>query len=175
MWPLKGIAGFAQFLYLGGVMTSNQNYLTPNGLKKLQAELDTLITIRRREVAEDIKRASEIGGTVDNAEYDEAKRSQSTVEGRIMDLELAIRDAVIIPNHTTPSETVTLGSQVALKDAAGKTTKYTIVGSMEADPAHGRISNASPVGQALLGKRVGDDAEVRAPAGVQKFTIVEIK
>ena len=156
-------------------MTSHESYLTPDGMSKLQKELDTLITVRRREVAEELKRASEIGGTVDNAEYDEAKRDQSTVEGRIMDLETALRNAVIIPDHTTPSETVILGSLVDLKDSAGKTMKYTIVGSIEADPAHGRISNESPVGQALLGKRVGEDVEVRAPAGVQKLTIAKIR
>ena len=156
-------------------MTPEQNYLTPAGLEKIQQELDLLITIRRREVAEQLKRASEIGGTVDNAEYDEAKRDQGTVEGRIMDLELALRNTIVIPDHTTPSETVTLGSIVALQDNAGQTLTYTIVGSMEADPAHGNISNASPVGSALLGKRVGEVAEVQAPAGAQKFTVIEIK
>lgn len=156
-------------------MTPAESYLTPEGADKLEKELDTLITVRRREVSEQLKRASEVGGNVDNAEYDEAKRDQSTVEGRIQDLELALRDAVIIPDHTTPSETVTLGSHVEVKDDAGKTMKYTIVGSLEADPAHGRISNASPVGQALLGKRVGEDAEVEAPSGVQKFTVVKIR
>jgi len=156
-------------------MTPEQNYLTPAGMEKIQQELDTLITVRRREVAEELKRASEIGGTVDNAEYDEAKRDQGTVEGRIMDLESALRNTVVIPDHDTPSETVTIGSIVALKDSTGKRSTYTIVGSMEADPAHGAISNASPVGSALLGKRVGEVAEVQAPAGVQQFTVVEIK
>lgn len=156
-------------------MTPNESYLTPEGEDKLKKELDALITVRRREVSEQLKRASEVGGNVDNAEYDEAKRDQSTVEGRIQDLELALRDAVIIPDHTTPSETVTLGSHVEVKDDAGKTMKYTIVGSLEADPAHGRISNASPVGQALLGKRVGEDAEVKTPSGVQQFTVVKIR
>ena len=134
-----------------------------------------LLTVRRREVAEELKRASEVGGTVDNAEYDEAKRDQATIEGRIVDLEQTLRTAVIIPDHDTPSETVTVGSLVVLKDSAGKTMKYTIVGSMEADPAHGRISNESPIGQALLGKQVGEDAEVQAPSGVQKLTIVDIR
>ena len=156
-------------------MSSEKSYLTPDGVQKLKAELDGLVSVRRREVADEIKRASEIGGTVDNAEYDEAKRDQGTVEGRIMELELALRDSVIIPDHRTPSETVELGSHVAVKDAAGKTMKYTIVGSLEADPTKGRISNASPVGRALLGKRVGEDAEVQTPGGVQKYTVAEIK
>ena len=156
-------------------MTSDQSYLTPEGLTKLQEELDILLTVRRREVAEELKRASEVGGTVDNAEYDEAKRDQATIEGRIIDLEQTLRNAVIIPDHDIPSETVTVGSLIVLKDSAGKTMKYTIVGSMEADPTHGRISNQSPVGQALLGKRVGEKAEVQAPGGVQTLTIVEIR
>ena len=156
-------------------MTPEQNYLTPAGMEKIQQELDILITVRRREVAGDLKRASEIGGTVDNAEYDEAKRGQGTVEGRIMDLESALRNIVIIPDHDTPSETVIIGSIVVLQDGTGQTLNYTIVGSMEADPAHGNISNASPVGSALLGKRVGEAAEVHAPAGVQTFTVMEIK
>ena len=156
-------------------MSPEQSYLTPDGLKKLKAELDVLVSVRRRKVSEEIKLASEIGGTVDNAEYDEAKRNQGTVEGRIMELELALRNSVIIPDHHTPSETVELGSHVAVKDAAGKTVKYTIVGSLEADPTKGRISNASPVGRALLGKRVGEGAEVQTPGGVQKYIVSEIK
>jgi len=165
---------FSVFVF-GGVMSSEKSYLTPDGVKKLKAELDALVSVRRREVAVKIKLAAEVGGTVDNAEYDEAKRDQGTVEGHIMELELALRDSIIIPNHSTPSETVELGSHVVVKDDAGKTLKYMIVGSLEADPIKGRISNASPVGQALLGKRVGEDAEVKTPGGVQKYTISGIK
>ena len=156
-------------------MASEKSYLTSKGVKRLEAELDALASVRRREVSEEIKLASEVGGTVDNAEYDEAKRGQGTVEGRIMELELALRDSVLIPDHRNPSDTVGLGSHVAVKDAAGKIVKYTIVGSLEAAPIKGRISNVSPVGRALLGKRVGEDAEVQTPSGVQKYTVVEIK
>ena len=131
--------------------------------------------MRRREVADELKRASEVGGTVDNAEYDEAKRDQATIEGRIYDLEVTLNNAEVIPDHDTPSETVTVGSLVVLRNAAGKTMEYTIVGSMEADPAHGRISNESPVGQALLGKRAGEDAVVHAPGGDQTVAVVEIR
>ena len=147
----------------------------PAGLEKVKQELDHLKSVRRREVADELKRASEVGGTVDNAEYDEAKRDQATIEGRIYDLELTLSNAEVIPDHDTPSETVTVGSLVVLRDAAGKTMEYTIVGSMEADPAHGRISNESPVGKALLGKRVGEDAAVHAPVGEQVLTVVEIR
>ena len=156
-------------------MTSGHSYLTPEGLEKVKHELDQLKTTRRREVAEELKRASEVGGTVDNAEYDEAKRDQATIEGRIYDLELTLSNAEVIPDHDTPSETVTVGSLVVLRNAAGKKMEYTIVGSMEADPAHGRISNESPVGKALLGKRVGEDAAVHAPGGDQTLTVVEIR
>lgn len=156
-------------------MTSGHSYLTPAGLEKVKQELDHLKSVRRREVADELKRASEVGGTVDNAEYDEAKRDQATIEGRIYDLELTLSNAEVIPDHDTPSETVTVGSLVVLRDAAGKTMEYTIVGSMEADPAHGRISNESPVGKALLGKRVGEDAAVHAPVGEQVLTVVEIR
>lgn len=156
-------------------MTTEKNYLTPEGFEKLSKELDDLKTSRRREVAEELKRASEVGGTVDNAEYDEAKRDQATVEGRIFDLEQALDNAEVIPGHDTPSETVVVGSIVVLRNSAGKKVEYTIVGSMEADPAHGRISNESPVGHALLGKRVGEGVDVHAPGGEQVFTLVEIR
>ncbi|MDE2900522.1 MAG: transcription elongation factor GreA [Chloroflexota bacterium] len=156
-------------------MTTEKNYLTPEGFEKLSKELDDLKTSRRREVAEELKRASEVGGTVDNAEYDEAKRDQATVEGRIFDLEQALDNAEVIPGHDTPAETVEVGSIVVLKNSAGKQVEYTIVGSMEADPAHGRISNESPVGHALLGKRVGEEVDVHAPGGEQVFTLVDIR
>ncbi len=156
-------------------MTTGKSYLTPEGFDKLTNELDGLRTVRRREVAGELKRASEVGGTVDNAEYDEAKRDQATVEGRIYDLERTLVNAELIEDHDTPSETVTLGSLVVLENADGKTIEYTIVGSMEADPAHGRISNESPVGGALLGKRVGEGIDVHAPGGEQVFTVVEIR
>ncbi|MDE2969747.1 MAG: transcription elongation factor GreA, partial [Chloroflexota bacterium] len=101
-------------------MTTEKNYLTPEGFEKLSKELDDLKTSRRREVAEELKRASEVGGTVDNAEYDEAKRDQATVEGRIFDLEQALDNAEVIPGHDTPAETVEVGSIVVLKNSAGK-------------------------------------------------------
>ncbi len=156
-------------------MAAQQSYLTPEGFEKLSKELDVLKTVRRREVADELKRASEVGGTVDNAEYDEAKRDQATVEGRIFDLETTLNNAEVIPGHDTPSETVTVGSTVVIRNPAGKSVEYTIVGSMEADPAHGRISNESPVGRAMLGKRVGEEIDVHAPGGEQVFTVVEIR
>ena len=156
-------------------MASQETYLTSEGLTKLREELEHLYTVRRREVAENLRKASEVGGTVDNAEYDEAKREQDGVERRIMTVENLLQNAVIIPDQTEPSETVQVGSRVTLLDEKGAKTEYTIVGSTEADPLHGRISNESPVGKAILGKRAGEQVEARTPAGAVKLTIGAIK
>jgi transcription elongation factor GreA len=126
-------------------------------------------------VAERIQKAKEIGGTVDNAEYDEAKNEQAFIEGRIMTLESLINNAEIISTKSGPSDVVHIGSVVTVLNQKGKKGKYTIIGSAEADPAHGKVSNVSPIGQALLGKRVGDVAEVNAPAGKLKFEVVSIR
>ncbi|MBI4234613.1 MAG: transcription elongation factor GreA [Chloroflexi bacterium] len=156
-------------------MVQRQTYLTPEGLAKLREELEHLQTARRRDVAEQLKKASEVGGTVDNAEYDEAKREQARVEGRIRDLEMLLRSAVIIPSHTTPSETIQVGSKVKVQNQKGKVAEYVIVGSTEANPLEGRISNESPVGRAILGKRTGDEVEAHTPAGVVKLKIVAVR
>jgi transcription elongation factor GreA len=126
-------------------------------------------------VAERIQKAKEIGGTVDNAEYDEAKNEQAFIEGRIMTLDSLINNAEIISSKSGPSDVVHIGSVVTVVNQKGKKGKYTIIGSAEADPAHGKISNVSPIGQALLGKRVGDVAEVNAPAGKLKLEVVSIR
>ena len=150
-------------------------YLTPGGLVTLKAELEALRTQRRQAVAERIQKAKEIGGTVDNAEYDEAKNEQAFIEGRIMTLDSLINNAEIISSKSGPSDVVHIGSVVTVVNQKGKKGKYTIIGSAEADPAHGKISNVSPIGQALLGKRVGDVAEVNAPAGKLKLEVVSIR
>ena len=152
-----------------------ETYLTPEGHAKLQQELEHLETVRRREVAEELRTAAEVGGTVDNAEYDEAKRNQDAVERRILVLENLLHAAVVIPDHAGPSETVEIGSQVVVVDEKGIESEYTIVGSAEADPFHGRISNESPVGKALLGRHIGEKAEARAPQGPVKLTIRKIR
>ncbi len=150
-------------------------YLTPEGLVTLKAELEALRTHRRQAVAERIQKAKEIGGTVDNAEYDEAKNEQAFIEGRIMTLDSLINNAEIISSESGPSDVVHIGSEVTVVNQKGKRGKYTIIGSAEADPAQGKISNVSPIGQALLGKRVGDVAEVNAPAGKLKLEVVSIR
>ena len=150
-------------------------YLTPGGLEGLKAELDELRTSRRQLVAERIQKTKEIGGTVDNAAYDEAKNEQAFVEGRILTLDSMINNAIIILEQSEPSDVVLIGCSVTVVNQKGEKGNYTIIGSAEADPSRGKISNVSPIGSALLGKRVGDVAEVSVPAGKIKLEILEIR
>ena len=154
-----------------------ETFLTSKGFHTMEEELEHLRNVRRSEVAERIQQANEIGGTVDNAEYEEAKNEQAFVEGRILTLENMLKTAVIIPDHKkAPSEVVEIGSIVTVLVAStGKREVYTIVGSAEASPAGGRISNESPVGKALLGKRANDEVEVDVPAGTQRLKIVSVR
>ena len=156
-------------------MSPEKTYLTQEGLSNLEAELDNLRAVRRQEVAQRIQKSKEIGGTVDNAEYDEAKNEQAFVEGRILTLESMIKSAVMIPDHATPPETVQLGSTVTVSAAKGKNQKYAIVGRAEADPSQGKISNESPVGKALLGLKAGDEADVTTPSGNTRLKVVKIQ
>ena len=149
--------------------------LTHDGLARLEKELEELKHVRRPEVAERIRQAKELASTQNNAEYDDAKNDQAFVEGRILTLEKLIQDATIInEDEAHHASAVQIGSTVHLTDAEGKRTTYTIVGAPEADPKEGRISNESPVGRSLLGKRVGDEAQVNAPKGVLRFTVTKI-
>ena len=150
-------------------------YLTPEGLTNLKVELEELRTVRRQMVAERIQKAKEIGGTVDNAEYDDAKNEQSFIEGRILTLDHMINNAIIISEQSGPSDVVRIGSKVTVVNQNKQKGQYTIIGSAEADPAKGKISNVSPIGKALLGKRVGDVAEVNIPAGQITLEIVKIR
>lgn len=155
-------------------MAEKEVFLTPEGLARLQAELEHLRNVRRPEVADEIKRAKEAGGTVNNAEYENAKNDQSFVEGRIQDLEKLLHDAHVV-QHRKNIDQVALGSVVIVKRPDGKTDSYELVDSAEADPAKGRISNASPVGRALMGRKSGEEVEVLAPGGIVKLKIVQIK
>ena len=155
-------------------MAQKEVFLTPEGLEKLKTELEHLRSVRRQEVADQIHRAKELGGTVDNAEYDDAKNEQAFVEGRILTLEKMIKNASII-QEKAPSSSVRLGSKVTVRSKGGEKENYAIVGSAEANPSEGKISNESPVGKALMGKRVGDEVEVRAPAGTRKMKIIAIE
>lgn len=146
--------------------------LTREGLAKLEQELDHLRTVKRQEVADRIHQAKELASTQNNAEYDDAKNEQAFVEGRILTLEKMIQNATIIEERQ--SSRVELGSKVTVVNGDGKDLHYTIVGSAEASPKDGRISNESPVGRALLGKSVGEEVQVDAPAGVLRLTITAI-
>ena len=153
-------------------MVSKPVPLTREGLAKLERELEYLRTVRRQEVADRIHQAKELASTQNNAEYDDAKNEQAFVEGRILTLEKMIQNAVIIEERH--SSRVELGSKVSVVPAGGKEEHYTIVGSAEASPRDGRISNESPVGRALLGKSVGEEVQVQVPAGVLRLTITAI-
>ena len=153
-------------------MPSKPVPLTREGLAKLERELEYLHTVRRQEVADRIHQAKELASTQNNAEYDDAKNEQAFVEGRILTLEKMVQNAVIIEERH--SSRVELGSKVSVASADGKEQHYTIVGSAEASPKDGRISNESPVGRALLGKSVGEEVQVQVPAGILRLTITAI-
>jgi transcription elongation factor GreA len=154
---------------------SNQDvYLTAEGLKKLEEELEHLRTVRRKEVAERLHEAMEGGDLIDNAEYEAAKNEQAFIEGRILEVEHMLAQARIIePGESTGI--VDIGNTVVVKQDGEKRETFTIVGAAEADPKSGLISNESPLGQALLGHQVGDEIEVDAPAGALSFRIVKIE
>ncbi|HYM49007.1 MAG TPA: transcription elongation factor GreA [Candidatus Limnocylindrales bacterium] len=147
-------------------------YITQEGLSRLQAELEHLRSKRRPEVADRIRQAKEFGDINENAEYDDAKNEQGFVEGRILLLEKMIRNASIIEGQHAKG-VVEVGSTVKVHDEYGDES-FTIVGSAEAEPTKGRISMESPVGKALLGRRVGDDVNVSTPGGQTKMLIVEV-
>jgi transcription elongation factor GreA len=150
--------------------------LTEEGYAKLEQELEHLKAVRRPQVAERIRQAKELASTQNNAEYDDAKNEQAFVEGRILTLEKMIQDATIIDEEQAHHATqVQIGSDVTVSEGHGKKQQtFTIVGSAEADPKQGKISNESPVGRALLGKRVGDEVQVAAPKGVLRYTVTKI-
>ncbi len=150
--------------------------LTPEGFKKLKAEIEYLSTEKRREIAERIKTAREFGDITENAEYDDAKNEQAQLEGRILMLEERLRDARVIEKKEISKDVVSVGSKVRLKDMeTNKTIEYHIVGSAEANPAQQKLSNESPVGRAIMGHKKGETVEVAAPRGSLKFKIIEIK
>jgi transcription elongation factor GreA len=148
--------------------------LTAEGLANLKAELDELTTRRRREVAQRIREAREFGDISENAEYDDAKNEQAMLEARIAGLEEKLRSATVIDSSDIGTDVVGVGSVVHVKDEAGKSTKYTIVGSAEASPTEMKLSNESPVGKALLGHRRGEQVTISTPKGERKLKITKI-
>lgn len=151
-----------------------QTYVTQEFLEKMKKELDYLKSTKRLEVAQRLKEAIAMGDLSENSEYVDAKNEQAFTEGKILELEAKIRTAVVI--EAAKGDHVSMASKVVIKDLeTGETEEVTIVGSSEADPFAGKISNESPVGRALIGGKPGDVVEANAPAGILKYQIMEVK
>ncbi len=149
-----------------------QAYLTREGLEKLKQELKELKTVKRKEIAARIQDAKELGDLSENAEYAEAKDQQAFTEGRIVELENTIKNAQVISEQSTDG-VVHIGSTIKLSSEAGE-KQYTIVGSNEAKPQAGLISNESPLGQAFIGHKSGDTIEIKVPKGTVKYKILSV-
>lgn len=154
---------------------AKQTLLTSDGLKKLQDELENLKTVRRKENTAAIKRALSFGDLSENSEYDEAKNEQAEIEARIVEIENMLNNAKIIDEDSIGTDMISVGSKVKVKDLGDKNIEeYSIVGSTEADPLNGKISDESPVGNALLGHKLGEVVVVEAPMGKIEYEIIEI-
>lgn len=157
-------------------MSDKEVILTPDGLKRLEEELETLKSVKRREVAERIKVAIGYGDISENSEYEDAKNEQAFIEGRVITLEKMLRNARIINSNEIVTDVVSIGVTVIVEDMEyGDTMEYTIVGSAESDPLNNKISNESPVGKAIIGKKKGTIVDVSVPAGVIQYKIIDIK
>jgi transcription elongation factor GreA len=149
-------------------------YLTQEKFEELSKELEHLKTVRRKEVAENLEYAKSLGDLSENADYHVAKEDQAFLEGKVLELQEMVRSAVIIQEHNG-AETVQVGVRVTVQEEGSDPETFFMVGAKEASPREGKISNESPVGRALLGKRVGETAAVSTPAGETKFKIVRIE
>lgn len=159
----------------GSAVMAKKVLLTSEGLKKLQDELDNLKNVRRKENTAALKIAKSFGDLSENSEYDEAKNEQAEIEARISEIENMLKNAEIIDEDGVATDVASIGSKVSVKDLDdGEVTEYLIVGSTEADPMKGKISDESPVGSALLGHKVGEVVAVEAPMGVLEYEIVNI-
>lgn len=148
-------------------------FLTQEGLTRLEAELETLRTVKRAEIAERIKYARDFGDISENSEYEDAKNEQGMIEGRILVLETTIRNATLIEEQGEGDGNVRLGSVVEVKDEFGKQS-FTIVGPAEVDVAGGKISMESPVGKAVFGRKQGDEVQIQSPSGSRKLKILKV-
>ncbi len=156
-------------------MSAKQVVLTEDGLKRLEEELEELKTIKRKEVAEKIKVALSFGDLSENSEYDEAKNEQAMVEARIVQVEAILKNVKVLEADDLGTDVVNLGSKVKIRDVEfDETMEYHLVGSTEADPMNGKISDESPVGKALLGHHTGETVEAETPSGMVQFEILEI-
>lgn len=151
------------------------SYLTKQGAKELRQELEQLKGPARQELAQRLRSAIEMGDLSENADYIKAKEEQAFLEGRIQELEAVLQNVVIIDESRSDNQTVNLGNTIVFTEDDFPPEEYQIVGPKEADPANGRISHKSPIGQAVLGKRVGDEVKISSPNGEYQIKIVEIK
>ncbi|MDP7619066.1 MAG: transcription elongation factor GreA [Dehalococcoidia bacterium] len=154
--------------------TQKRSYLTRAGREKLEAELNELRNVRRLDVMDHLYKAKESSGTEENSDYEDARNEQAFLEGRILEVEGLLKNAVLIEESHAPGGRIKIGSHFTLLSDEGDKGEYTVVGSAEAAAAHGRISNESPVGHAVLGHRKGDKVDVKIPAGVIKYSIVSV-
>jgi transcription elongation factor GreA len=148
--------------------------MSAEGIEKLKEELNTLKTVRRRELAKRIEEAKALGDLSENAEYHEAKDELGFIEGRILEIEDTLKNVAVIEHEKGEAGVVRVGSTV-VTEANGKEKTYTIVGSNEADPISGKVSNESPIGDAFIGKRAGDEVTVETPGGRNYYKIKEVK
>lgn len=153
----------------------NEKYLTPEGAAKLRAELQELIDVKRPEIAARLREAIQMGDLSENADYIMAKEDQAFLEGRILELTQLLSSATIIAAEASASGLVRVGSRVTVQESGQDPETFLVVGAKEADPRQGKISNESPIGRALLGKRVGDSIKVETPAGAIKMKIVKLE
>ena len=156
-------------------MSENKNMITAEGLAKLQEKLDYYLKVKRPEIAKRIQAARELGDLSENAEYDEAKRDQAEMEVEIAKMQKQIDEAVVIDDSELPNDEVRIGSKIRIKDMQTKEEFiFDIIGSSEADPLNGKISNLSPIGSALLKKKKGATVKINTPEGVLSYKLMEI-
>lgn len=153
----------------------SESFLTTEGAARLRAELQELIEVKRPEIARRLREAIQMGDLSENADYIMAKEDQAFLEGRIQELTQLLSRATIIGDGAAPASAVSMGSRVTVQESGQDPETFVLVGAKEADPRAGRISNESPLGRALLGKRVGEMAEFETPAGVVRFRILKIE
>lgn len=149
--------------------------LTPVGFQELSDEYNRLRTVERREVADRIRDAITYGELTENSEYEDAKNAQAFLEGRIEDLRHILQVARVIDDAEIPTESIGLGSLVTVQEDTGDEWEFRMVSPIEADPNRDKISDESPLGESIFGKKVGDEVVVRAPAGTQKYKILSIR
>lgn len=156
-------------------LMNKQFILTDEGLRKLEEELEELKTVKRKEIAEKIKVALSFGDLSENSEYDEAKNDQAIAEARIAEIEAMLKNVKVINEDELSTEMIHVGSKITVKDIEfDEVINYRIVGSSEADPTNGKISDESPVGKGLLGHKVGEKVDIETPAGISTYEILDI-